>query len=130
MKKGTSRTAGIKKDKIFSAMQFLKYSINKWENQNDKLSKAKKKFCSRYNISVPFFGDYDCGDLFASPEGDEKVLPMPLLEGDEEKYYSVPSTELTKGVKDGKGVKTLTSNKLLTKLTKVLSKIKPGSKSQ
>ena len=55
---------------------------------------------------------------------------MPLLEGDEEKYYGVPSTELTKGVKDGKGVKTLTSNKLLTKLTKVLSQIKPGSKSQ
>ena len=55
---------------------------------------------------------------------------MPLLEGDEEKYYSVPSTALTKGVKEGKGVKTLTSNKLLTKLTIVLSQIKPGNTSQ
>ena len=55
---------------------------------------------------------------------------MPLLEGDEEKYYSVPSTALTKGVKEGKGVKILTSNKLLTKLTIVLSQIKPGNTSQ
>ena len=55
---------------------------------------------------------------------------MPLLEGDEEKYYSVPSTALTKGVKEGKGVKTLTSNKLLTKLTIVLSQIKPENTSQ
>ena len=50
-----------------------------------------------------FLGDYDCGNLFLSPEGDEKVLTLPLLDGDEEKYYSVSSLALTKGVIKRKG---------------------------
>ena len=53
---------------------------------------------------------------------------MPLIEGDEEKYYSVPSTALSKDVKEGKGLKILTSNKLLSKVI-LLSQIKPGNNS-
>ena len=66
------------------------------------IKSKKTQLCSRFNISVLFFGDYDCGNLFVSPEGDEKVLSLPLLEGDEEKY-NVPSLALAKGVKQGKG---------------------------
>ena len=53
---------------------------------------------------------------------------MSLIEGDEEKYYSLPSTALSKGVKEGKGLKILTSNKLLSKVI-LLSKIKLGNNS-
>ena len=52
---------------------------------------------------------------------------MPLI-GDVEKYYSVPSTALSKGVKEGKGLKIVTSNKLLSKVM-LLSQIKPGNNS-
>ena len=53
---------------------------------------------------------------------------MPLIEGDEEKYYSVPSTALTKSVKKGKG-KTKntinqTSNTIITSRTWKQAKIK------
>ena len=48
---------------------------------------------------------------------------MPLIEGDEEKHYSVPSTALSKGVK------ILTSNKLLSKVIILLSQVKPGNNS-
>ena len=54
---------------------------------------------------------------------------MPLIEGDVEKYYSVPSTALSKGVKEGKGLKIVTSNKLLSKVIMLLSQIKPGNNS-
>ena len=54
---------------------------------------------------------------------------MPLIEGDVEKYYSVPSTALSKGVKEGKGLKIVTSNKLLSKVIILLSQIKPGNNS-
>ena len=97
------------------------------------IKSKKNQLCSRYNISVLFFGDYDCGNLFVSPEGDEKVLPLPLLDGDEEKYYSVSSLTLTKSVKERKGKivkKSENLNKLLTTLTILLSQIEPGSKSQ
>ena len=36
--------------------------------------KTKKEVCSRYNIDDLFLGDYDCGDLFLSPESNEKVI--------------------------------------------------------
>ena len=52
---------------------------------------------------------------------------MPLIEGDEEKYYSVPSTALSKDVKEGKGLKILTSNKLLSKVIILLSQMKAGN---
>ena len=54
---------------------------------------------------------------------------MPLIEGDVEKYYSVPSTALSKGVKEGKGLKIVTSNKLLSKVIILLSQIKHGNNS-
>ena len=53
---------------------------------------------------------------------------MPLIEGDEEKYYSLLFTALSKGAKEGKGLKILTSNKLLRKVI-LLSQIKPGNNS-
>ena len=53
---------------------------------------------------------------------------MPLIEGDEEKYYSLSFTALSKGAKEGKGLKILTSNKLLSKVI-LLSQIKPGNNS-
>ena len=74
-------------------------------------------------------GDYDCDELFVSQEGDEIVPPMSLIECDEEKHYSVPCTTFSKGVKEGKELKFLTSEKLLTKLIILLSQIKPGNKS-
>ena len=74
-------------------------------------------------------GDYDCDELFVSQEGDEIVPPMSLIEGDEEKHYSVPYTTFSKGVKEGKELKFLTSKKLLTNLIILLSQIKPGNKS-
>ena len=60
----------------------------------------------------------------------QKVMKkMPLTEGDVEKYYSVPSTALSKGVKEGKGLKIVTLNKLLSKVIILLSQIKPGNNS-
>ena len=53
---------------------------------------------------------------------------MPLTEGDEEKYYSLPFTALSKGAKEGKGLKISSSNKLLSKVI-LLSQIKPGNNS-
>ena len=73
------------------------------ELEREIIESKKTQLCSRFNISVLFFGDYDRGNLFVSPEGDEKVLSLSLLEGDEEKCYSVPSLALAKGVKQGKG---------------------------
>ena len=54
---------------------------------------------------------------------------MSLIEGDEEKHYSVPYTTFSKGVKEGKELKFLTSIKLLANLIILLSQIKPGNKS-
>ena len=54
---------------------------------------------------------------------------MSLIEGDEEKHYSVPYTTFSKGVKERKELKFLTLKKLLTKLIILLSQIKPGNKS-
>ena len=54
---------------------------------------------------------------------------MPLIKGDEEKYYSLPSPALSKGVKEGKGLTILTLNKLLSKVITLLSQIKLGNNS-
>ena len=59
-------------------MQPLKYSMNRLENQiknsiNYQNQKDKKEVCSRCNISDLFYGYYDRGDSFVSPEGDEEV---------------------------------------------------------
>ena len=45
----------------------------------------RNEFFSRYDISGLFLDDYDYIGRFVSPlEDDEKVPPMPPLEGDEE----------------------------------------------
>ena len=54
---------------------------------------------------------------------------MPPIEGDEEKYYSLPSTPLSKGVKEGKILKIVTPNKPLTRLPILLAQIKAGNNS-
>ena len=41
-------------------------------------------------------------------------------------HYSVPSTALSKGVKEGKGLKISALNKLLTRLPVLLPQIKDG----
>ena len=65
-----------------------------------------------YNeTSIEDYDDYDDSDEFINIPG---KVP---LEGDEEK------------VKEGNGLKTLTPNKLLTRLTKFLALIKAGKKS-
>ena len=54
---------------------------------NYRMQKKKIEFHSRYNISDQFLHDYGLGDCdhdnwFVPPlEGDEKVPPMPPLEG-------------------------------------------------
>ena len=59
---------------------------------------------------------------------------MALIQSDEEKYFSVPSIALSKGVKEGKRLKILTSNNLSSKVItnktwKKLSQIKLGNNS-
>ena len=56
--------------------------------------------------------------------GEEEELDDLPLESDEEKYYNVLSTSLSKGVKEGKGLENLTPNKLLTRLPILLVQIK------
>ena len=53
--------------------KILNEQIGELDNEFNKLSKPKKEVCSRYNIGDLFLGDYDCGDLFLSPESDERV---------------------------------------------------------
>ena len=67
--------------------------LEKLDNEYNKLSVVEKKgFHFKYNFKGLFLSDYDYNDFFAPP-----------LEGDEEK------------VKEEKGLKVLTPNKLLTR---------------
>ena len=43
----------------------------------------------------------------------KKLHDLPPLEGDEEKHYRVPITPLSKGIKEGKGLKILTRHPIL-----------------
>ena len=53
--------------------KILNEHIGELDNEFNKLAKPKKEVCCRYNIGDLFVGDYDFGDLFLSPEKDEKV---------------------------------------------------------
>ena len=53
-----------------------------------------------------------------------------MLEGDEEKYYSVKLTPLSQGAKEGKRLKIITPKKLLTKLPILLAQTKAGNNSK
>ena len=57
----------------------------------------------------------------------EELDDLPPLEGDEEKYYRIPSMPFSKVVKEGKGLKILAPNKLLTRLPLLLAQIKAGN---
>ena len=52
--------------------KILNENIGELDNEFNKLAKPKKEACCRYNIGDLFVGDHDCGDLFLSPESDEK----------------------------------------------------------
>ena len=87
------------------------------DEYNESSNTEKREFCCRYNISDLFFDDYNYDDCFLPPlEGDENVPPMPPLVGDEQE-------------KEEKGIKLLTSNKLLTRLPVLLAQIKAGNNS-
>ena len=57
---------------------------------------------------------------------------MALIQSDEEKYFSVPSIALSKGVKEGKRLKILTSNNLSSKVitNKTWKQFKPKTRNQ
>ena len=93
------------------------------QKYNGFLDKTKKSKCSKHNFSCLFLNNYEYGNYI-----DEKKLDkLPQLKGDEEKHHSLPSTSLSKGEKEAKGLKILTPNKLLTKLLILLAKIKAGN---
>ena len=103
--------------------KILNEQIGELDNEFNTFAKPKKEVCCRYNIDDLFVG------WFISVTRKWWKSKMPLIEGDVEKYYSVPSTALSKGVKEGKGLKIVTSNKLLSKVIMLLSQIKPGNNS-
>ena len=57
---------------------------------------------------------------------------MALIQSDEEKYFSVPSIALSKGVKEGKRLKILTSNNLSSKVitNKTWKQFQPKTRNQ
>ena len=134
MKPRKPRTAATKERKAIvndAASKIFNQQMGQLDNEYSKLANAEKyEFCFRYNISDLFLDDYNYDDWFISSlESDEKVPPMPPLEGHEEIYYSVPSTPLSKSFKEGKGLKILTPKKLLTRLQISLTQIKAGNNS-
>ena len=92
-------------------------------NQYMTLSDAtKRKLGYKYDPRRLFLEGYDYSvrsgskDEFTDKEESADLSDIPRLEGDEE-------------VKEGKGLKILTPNKLLTRLLVVLAQIKPGNNS-
>lgn len=92
--------------------------IQQLDNEYNKLLIAEKnELRSRYNNSNHFLDCYDFSDWFVlSLEGDEKVPPMPIPEGDEEK------------LKEGKALNFLARNKLLRRPQLLFSYISVGRK--
>ena len=83
-------------------------------NQYSDFSHAwKSKVNPKYDPMKLALDAYDYEEWFKKEyEETVDIPPMPPLEGDEEKYYSAPSTSSSKCVKRGKGIKILTPNKL------------------
>ena len=52
---------------------------------------------------------------------EEELADLPSLEGDAEKFYSVPSKPLSKGVKERKGLKTSILKKLINQAFYIIS---------
>ena len=63
---------------------------------------------------VQWISHYDSTNLtldkYCYSEQYIELNDLPPLEGDKEKYYSVPSTPISKGAKERKGLKVLTPN--------------------
>ena len=72
---------------------------------------------NKYDLIELLLGGYDYGEWSENNEELTDVPLMPSLEGDEEE------------VKEGKGLKLLTPNKLLTRLPVLLALIKAGNNS-
>ena len=67
-----------------AAFKLFNQQMGKLDDEYNELSNAvKNEFCSRYNISDLFLDVYDYDNWFVpSLKSDEKVPPMPPLEGD------------------------------------------------
>ena len=89
------------------------------------LSGAKRsKMDPKYDYANLTLDEYDYSEWY------KELDNSPRLEGDEENYYTASSTSLSKSdKKEGKGLKILTRNKLLTRSPIVLAQIKAGSNS-
>ena len=104
-----------------------------YEQQYSDFSDQKKKSkLAKHNLIDLFFNGYEYNDYF---DKEPKVVKEELdnlssQEGEEEKYYSVPSTPMSNGDKEGKGLKILTPDKLLTRLLIPLAQIKAGNNSK
>ena len=100
----------------------MNYIIRRFENYYDEyneLSDVKKdKLDQKFKPINLKLKHYNCDGWFTEQLDDEEelALDLPPLEGNEE-------------VKEGKGLKILTSNKLLTRLPILLAQIKAGSNS-
>ena len=128
---GGNSSSEKRKDIVSDAdSKILNEQIGEPDNEFNKLSKSKKEVCSRYNIGDLFLGEYDW--LFISVTKKWRKSKMPLIQSDEEKYFSVPSIAFSKGVKEGKRLKILTSNNLLSKVitNKTWKQSKPKTRNQ
>ena len=67
-----------------AAFKLFNQQMGKLDDEHNELSNAiQNEFCSRYNISDLFLDVYDYDNWFVpSLKSDEKVPPMPSLEGD------------------------------------------------
>ena len=67
-----------------AAFKLFNQQMGKLDDEYNELSNAvKNEFCSRYNINDLFLDVYDYDNWFVlSLKSDEKVRPMPPLEGD------------------------------------------------
>ena len=75
------------------------------------LGVKRSKMDSKYDPANLTLDEYDYS------EWHKELDDLPPVEGDEEKYYTSWSTQLSKGAKEGKWLKILTANKLLIRFT-------------
>ena len=84
----------------------------------------------KYHFSILRTDEFDYSECYKEKWSDKEELDnLPQVEGNEEQYYSVPSTPLSKIVKERKWFEILTPKKLLTRLPKLLVSIKAGNNS-
>ena len=114
------QTKDLEKRKVVlvKASELYNKLLNIYKTQYNQLIKAQKKWIKVQNVfeNLPF-------DLYLYKDEDENKEkstdepPMPPLKGDEEE------------IKEGKGLKILTPNKLLTRLPILLTQMKAGNNS-